>query len=109
MAVGAVGRGDDVFAREGRAHARGDGLLPDRDVQETGELTGAEPLLDLLLEAPDEQHLPEEAAQPLLRYAPSPGAGLLFDRRHEPAIMLIRLRSLPPFERAVPEIRPGVS
>ena len=109
MAVGAVGRGDDVLARERRAHARGDGLLPDRDVQETGELAGAEPLLDLLLEAPDEQHLTEEAAQPLLRDAPSPGAGLLFDRRHEPAIMLIRLRSLPPFEQALPEIRPGVS
>ena len=103
MAVGAVGRGDDVFARESRAHARGDGLLPDRDMQEAGELAGAEPLLDLLLEAPDEQHLPEEAAQPSFDTRPPPAPAFSSTVVTEPAIMLIRLRSRPTFERAVPE------
>ena len=45
----------------------GDGLLADRDVQEARQLAGAEPLLDLLLEAPDEQHLAEEVPQALGR------------------------------------------
>ena len=43
---------------------------PDRDVEEPGELSRAEPLLDLLLEAPDEQHLAEELAQQVLRDTP---------------------------------------
>ena len=48
------------------ADADRDRLLADRDVQEAGQLAGAEPLLDLLLEAPDQQHLAQEVAQPLL-------------------------------------------
>jgi hypothetical protein len=62
VAVGAVRRGDHVVRLEGRHHARGDRLLTDRDVQEAGQLAGAEALLDLLLEAPDQQHLAEELA-----------------------------------------------
>ena len=54
-----------------------DGLLADRDVQEARELAGAEALLDLLLEAPDQQHLAQELAQRLLVQ----GAFLL-DLRH---------------------------
>ena len=34
--------------------------LADRDVQETGKIPGAETLLDLLLEAPDQEHLAQE-------------------------------------------------
>ena len=49
-----------------------DRLLADRDVQEPGQLAGAEPLLDLLLEPADEQHLAEEAAQHLLGDATPP-------------------------------------
>ena len=45
---------------ERAADADRDGLLPDRDVEEPRELAGAEALLDLLLEAPDEEHLAEE-------------------------------------------------
>ena len=70
-------------------------LLPDRDVQEPGQLAGAEALLDLLLEAADQEHLAEEAAQHLLGDAPTSGPGLLFDGRHRAAIMLIR-RCEPP-------------
>src|SRR5437763_4655 len=44
----------------------GDGLLADRDVQEAGKVAGAKPLLDLLLEVPDEEHVAEELAQRLL-------------------------------------------
>jgi hypothetical protein len=43
-----------------------DGLLADRDVQEARQLAGAEPLLDLLLEAADEEHVAQEVAQRLL-------------------------------------------
>ena len=63
MPVRAVGRGDHVVFLERGADAHGDGLLADRDVQEPGELSRAEPLLDLLLETPDEQHLSEELAE----------------------------------------------
>ena len=69
VAVRAVGRGEDVALLERVADADGDRLLADRDVQEPGQLAGAEPLLHLLLEAPDEQHLAEELAQQLLRDA----------------------------------------
>ena len=90
--VRAMGRGDDVLALERRAHACGDGLLPDRDVEEARQLARPKALLDLLLEASDEQHLAEEPAQSFLRDPPSAGAGLLLHRRHERAIMLIRSR-----------------
>ena len=52
----AVRRGDDVALLERSADADGARLLADRDVQEARELAGAEALLDLLLEAPNEQH-----------------------------------------------------
>ena len=65
--VGAVRRGDHVLQPQRRADARGDGLLADADVQEAGELARPEALLDLLLEAPDQQHLPEELVEPLVR------------------------------------------
>src|SRR4029079_14589722 len=48
------------------ADADSDRLLPDRDVEEPRQLAGAESLLDLLLEAPEQQHLPEKPAQGLL-------------------------------------------
>ena len=46
--------------------AHGARLLPDRDVEEPGQLACAEPFLDLLLETPDEQHLSEELAEEVL-------------------------------------------
>ena len=49
---------------------RRDGLLADRDVQEAGQLAGPEALLDLLLEAPDQEHLAEEIAELVLGQAP---------------------------------------
>ncbi len=56
---------------EGGADSDRDGLLADRDVQEARELARAEALLDLLLEATDQQHLAQEVAQPLLGQASS--------------------------------------
>ena len=73
-----------------RADAGRDGLLADRDVEEPGQLAGAEALLDLLLEPADEEHLAEEAAEHLLGDATTPGLGSLFDGGHRAAIMLIR-------------------
>ena len=60
VAVRAVRGGEDVAVLERLADADRDRLLADRDVQEARQLAGAEPLLDLLLEAPDQQHLAEE-------------------------------------------------
>ncbi len=68
--MGAVGRGEHVAVLHRRADADLGRLLADRDVQEPGQLAGAEALLDLLLEAPDQQHLAQELAQPLLARAP---------------------------------------
>src|SRR5207253_27016 len=67
VAVRAVRRGDHVALLERGADADGDGLLPDRDVEEARQLPGAETLLDLLLEAPDQQHLAQQLALALLR------------------------------------------
>ena len=75
--VRAMGRGEDVAVVHRLADADRDRLLADRDVQEPGQLAGPEPLLDLLLEPPDQQHLAQEVAQPLLRQA-----SLLLDLRH---------------------------
>jgi len=61
--VRAVRRGDDVVLLERLAHTHRDGLLADRNVEESGQLTGSEALLHLLLETADEQHLPEELLQ----------------------------------------------
>ena len=68
--VRAMRGGDHVALLERAADAHGAGLLPDRDVEEPGQLSRAETLLDLLLEAPDEQHLAEELAQEILRDSP---------------------------------------
>ena len=70
-------RGDHIALVERAADAHGAGLLPDRDVQEPGQLARAEALLDLLLEAPDQEHLAQKLAQCLL----VEGAFLL-DLRH---------------------------
>ena len=67
--VGPVGRGDHVVLLERRADADRDGLLADRDVQEPRQLAGPEPLLDHLLEAPDQQHVAQEIAQSLVAQA----------------------------------------
>jgi hypothetical protein len=66
MAVRAMRGRDDVPVLERAADADGARLLPDRDVQEPGELARAEALLHFLLETPDEQHLSEELAQEIL-------------------------------------------
>ena len=62
----------------------------DRDVQEPGQLAGAEAVLDLLLEPADEQHLAEEPAQHFPGDRLPSGLDWLFDGRHRAAIMLIR-------------------
>ena len=93
MAVRAVRRRDDVVALERGADPDRRRLLADRDVQEPGQLARAEPLLDLLLEAADQQHLAEEAAKHLFRHATAAGTGLLLYGRHRAAIMLIAVRS----------------
>ena len=80
VGVGPVRRSDHVAVCECSTDADRDRLLPDRHVQEAGEITCPEALLDLLLEPPDQQHLPQEA-QKLL-------AGedrLLLDSGHGPA------------------------
>src|SRR6266536_3115747 len=69
VAVRPVGRGDHVALLQRAADADRAGLLPDRDMEEAGQLSGTEPLLDLLLEAPNEQHLPEEVAEEILRHS----------------------------------------
>ena len=77
VAVRAVGRAEDVAVLHRLADADLGRLLADRDVQEAGQLAGAEALLDLLLEAPDEEHLAQEVAEPLLGQRPP-----LLDLRH---------------------------
>ena len=63
VAVRAVRRGDDVAVLECAADADRARLLADRDVEEAGQVAGAEALLDLLLEAADEQHLPQHVVE----------------------------------------------
>ena len=63
-------RGEDVAVLHRATDADADRLLADRDVQEPGQLARAEPLLHLLLEAADQQHVAEEFRQLLLRTAP---------------------------------------
>ena len=66
MAVRAVRGGDHVAVLERPADADGTRLLPDRNVQEPGQLTRAEPLLDLLFEAPNQQHFAQNVLQLVL-------------------------------------------
>ena len=54
--------GDHVAVLERAADADCHRLLADGDVEESRELSGAKPFLDLLLETPDQQHLAEEIA-----------------------------------------------
>jgi hypothetical protein len=60
VSVGAVRGADDVPLLKGLANAHRDCLLPDGNMEEAGQLARAEALLDLLLKAADEEHLPEE-------------------------------------------------
>src|SRR5437763_5337525 len=60
-----MGRGDHVSVGERPADADRPRLLPDRDVQEPRQLPGSEALLDLFLETPNQDHLPEQLAQGL--------------------------------------------
>jgi hypothetical protein len=62
VAVRAMGRGEDVAVVERLTDADSDRLLADRNVEEAGQLARAEALLDLLLEAPDQEHLAQEIA-----------------------------------------------
>ncbi len=62
----AVRRGEDVAFLHRLADADGRRFLPDRDVEEARQVAGAEPLFDLLFEAADEEHLPQEVPQNLL-------------------------------------------
>ena len=67
MPVGAMRRREDVPLGHRARHADGHRLLADRHVQEARQLARAELLLDLLLEAADEQHLAVELPQAFLR------------------------------------------
>src|ERR671919_2957166 len=96
---------DHVLALEGGADARGDRLLADRDVQEPRKLARPKALLDLLLEAADQEHLAGEHAQHLLRDAPAPRSRPLLYGRHGPAIMAILV--VPPFVGPPPRVRNG--
>src|SRR5581483_287521 len=69
VAVRAVGGRDHVVRLERGADAGRDVLLADGDVQEAGQLARAAALLHLLLEAADDEHLPEERAQALVGQA----------------------------------------
>src|SRR5207248_5445376 len=92
VTVRAVRRGNDVDLFERTADADCHGLLTDRHMEEPGQLAGAEPFLDLLLEPPDEQHLAKEIAQIRLRERP-----LLLHLRHEAQFMLTLLRLVEQF------------
>ena len=73
MPVRAVGRGDHVTVFERATDADRDRLLADAGVQEPRELACAEAFGHLLLEAPNQQHLGEEADEFLARQLPLRG------------------------------------
>ncbi len=75
--VGTVRGREDVAVGHRLADADVDGLLADRDMQEARQVAGAEALLHLLLETPDQQHLAQELAERLVVQRPS-----LLDLRH---------------------------
>ena len=79
--VRAVRRGDHVVVLERAADADRDRLLADRDVEEAGQLAGAEALLDLLLEAADEEHLAEEVLERVAARGPG-SSSRLWPRSH---------------------------
>src|SRR5690242_15153161 len=78
----AMGRGEHVAVLHRAADAHRDRLLADRHVQEARELAGPKPLLDHLLEPPDQKHLPVEVSQPLLGETTFP----TFTLGHGPAV-----------------------
>ena len=69
--MGSVSGSEHVTFGHGLADADIDGFLADRDVQESRQVAGAEPLLHALFEAPDEQHLAQELAERLVVQRPS--------------------------------------
>jgi hypothetical protein len=75
-----VRRSYDVVLLERLADPDRDRLLADRDMEESGQLTGAEALLHLLLEAADEQHFPQE----LLQASAGRNLPLFLKRGHAP-------------------------
>jgi hypothetical protein len=77
--VRAVGRGDHVPLLQRAASPDRNRLLPDRDMQEASEVACSEALLDLLLEAADQHHLPEEVEELLA----GERLALLGDSSHE--------------------------
>src|SRR5205823_1170979 len=83
MPVRPVRRRDHVAVLERAADADGSRLLAERDVQEARQLTSPEALLHLLLESPDEEHVPEELEQALAR-----DFSLAFHLGHRPEFML---------------------
>ena len=85
----AVRRREDVAALHRAADADADRFLADRDVQKAGQLAGAEPLFDLLLEATDEQHVAEELRELLLRELV-----LLRHASHSPSLRILRAMRL---------------
>ena len=80
--------GEDVAVLHRLADPDCDRLLADRDVEEPGQLARPEALLDLLLEVPDQEHLPEKLAQPLL----GERSPLALDLCHDPESMLRAVR-----------------
>ena len=88
--VRAVGRGDHVALLQRPADADRDGLLADGDVQEARQLAGAEALLDLLLETPDQEHLPEEVLEAFRGH----GLTLLLERCHGADKLAARVNNL---------------
>src|SRR6478672_3764456 len=98
--VRAVRRGDHISVGQSAANTDGDRLLADCDVQKPRQLAGAEAFLNLLLEASDQEHLPEKLAQNLLR---DPAA--LFDFRHGRDSTLRAMRLVEHFESGLPRRR----
>ena len=84
MTVRAMGRSEDVALLHRLAHPDRRRLLPDRHVQESRQLAGTEALLHPLLEAADEQHLPQELAQRLFAER-----ALLLDLGHGSAVYVL--------------------
>lgn len=67
--VRSMGGRDHVAVLQRAADSDGARLLPDRDVQEAGQLASAEPLLHLFLEAADEEHVAQDVLEIGLRQA----------------------------------------
>jgi hypothetical protein len=77
MPVRAMCRCEDVAILHRGAHTHLGRFLADCHMQEPRQVARPEPLLDLLLEAPDQEHFAEEVAEPFLGQRPP-----LLDFRH---------------------------